>query len=306
MALNHRIILVLVLLMSAMMTSLQAETLELETKQLGRQFGILAGDTVEHVYTINVPNNYQLAANTLPQKGPLNYWLDFVSAAYESTSDDGKQHYTLTLSYQVFYAPLDVRLLTIPPVVLVFSHGDEQLELTIPKSSFSVSPLKSIAPLDANQGFKMMPDIAPATMDTDGLVMRLIASSIGLVVLVIAWMIVNGLIFKRFKSPFLDAYRQIKRIACKKDPNSRDFHQALHATHHAFDITAKQTLFSHQIDEFLANFPQYIEQKQKISGFYSYSSTAIYHPAGRVTFDFDMLMALCKAMAKSEVLALKK
>ncbi len=45
-------------------------------QSLGRDFGILVGDIIEHYYVVQVPADYTLTPASLPPNGELNYWLE--------------------------------------------------------------------------------------------------------------------------------------------------------------------------------------------------------------------------------------
>jgi hypothetical protein len=65
-------------------------------------------------------------------------------------------------------------------------------------------------------------------------------------------------------------------------------------------------LFSHQIDQFSDDFPEYRHQIEQIKEFYTYSSLTLYQSSTSKYYTFGRLISLCKAMADAEKLTLGK
>lgn len=276
-----------------------------------RHFGWVTGDTIERVYQIKLPKDYHVLISSLPQLGQLNYWLDVIQSSISviSTQDDATS-YQLSVVYQAFYAPLDVHLLTIPALSIIASNGTENKEIVIPEWSFTMSPLKATVPLEDSQGnklgFQMMADVVQPSLDKTRVYFKMGVLGLLLFILLCCWLFVNGLLVKRTRSPFLTAYRIIKPILRKKERNRMDIQNALFAVHHAFDAVAKKTLFSHQIDQFSDDFPEYRHQIEQIKEFYTYSSLTLYQSSTSKYYTFGRLISLCKAMADAEKLTLGK
>lgn len=282
-------------------------------QSLGKDFGILAGDIIEHHYIINVPANFSLSAASLPPNGELNYWLQLVNTQHKQTFlDNTIRQYHLQFTYQVFYAPLSVKSLIIPKLTITFNAADSDRieQITLPDWPFSMSPLKEVIPRGVNtnqvaQTF-MKPDLKPMLIATEKLKRQLLILAIITVLGVIIWAILRGYLFKFSRSPFQVAYRQVNKLKInKKDPPGH-FRQALQAVHQAFNNKAKQALFFHQIEDFIRAHPEFSAYQQQIVSFYQLSSDALYAEYNDSQNNFDQLLALCQQLAGAERLALKK
>lgn len=280
-------------------------------QSLGRDFGILVGDIIEHYYIVQVPAEYRLTPASLPPNGELDYWLLLLDSDYEVISENAElRRYRLHFTFQTFYAPLDVRALATPPLTVSFNAGDKTEQLTIPAWNFTMSPLKEIAPRgvakDSNQNAFMKADLAPSTIPTKDLQQQIWILSITLLILVILWLTLKGYLFALTRSPFQQAYHQVKKLR-KYHNDESAFHQALQAVHRAFNRLAGHALFAHQTDQFIDKHKEFSGYQDQIDSFYQLSTEALYADQKLPTEkDFDQLLKLCKQLAGAEKLALKK
>lgn len=280
-------------------------------QSLGRDFGILVGDVIEHFYIVQVPSEYKITPASLPPSGELDYWLLLLNSDYALISDhSGIRRYRLHFTFQTFYAPLDVRALTIPPLTVSFNADDKTEQLTIPAWSFTMSPLKEIAPRgvasDSTQNAFMKADLPPVTIPTKGLQQQIWGLAITLFILTLSWLSLKGYLFALIRSPFQQAYHEVKKLR-KYHADEPAFHQALQAVHRAFNRLAGHALFAHQIDDFINQRPEFSVYQQQIEQFYQLSTEALYSEQKMTTAnDFDQLLKLCKQLAGAEKLTLKK
>lgn len=280
-------------------------------QSLGRDFGLLVGDIIEHYYVIQVPANYSLTPASLPPNGELDYWLQLINSDYELIAEnDQTRRYRLHFTFQTFYAPLDVRALTIPALTVRFNAGDKAELITIPAWDFTMSPLKEIAPRgvasDSNQNAFMKADLRPTTIPTSGLQQQIWVLASSLLLLTLLWLSLKGYLFSFTRSPFQQAYHEVKKLR-KYHANESAFNQALQAVHRAFNRRAKQALFAHQIEEFVVQHPELRSYQGKIDNFYQLSAETLYSDQKKAgPGDFDQLLSLCRQLAGAEKLALKR
>ncbi len=303
------VVLLLLLILVPLNVEAEDKAINVELVSDTRQFGWVTGDAIELQYLVTLPPSYEVVTSELPKTGQLNYWLDLATINVEHlSSTDESESYIVSFHYQTFYAPLDVRALTIPALSIVVSNGPEHQEVLIPEWHFMMSPLKSTVPIDSRtsqgQTFLMMPDHEQSIRATSSLMIQVSIYTVIVFSLLALWLYCNGLIFNKTTSPFLAAYRFIKRCAAKKEHTRNDFQQALQCTHHAFDSVAGYTVFLHKIDAFVNRFPEYKAHSKKIREFYIYSNNAFYQQDSGLRYDFDLLMSLCKDMANAEKITL--
>lgn len=307
-------VLVVVLLLSVFAnTVLHAEQSRtgIVQQSLGRDFGLLVGDVIEHYYVVQVPADYKITPASLPPRGELDYWLLLLNSDSVLISENAEiRRYRLHFTFQTFYAPLDVRALTIPPLTVNFNAGDKTEQISIPAWSFTMSPLKEIAPRgvasDSTQNAFMKADLPPVTIPTKDLQQQIWVLTITLFILAISWLSLKGYLFAFTRSPFQQAYHEIKTLR-KYHADESAFHQALQAVHRAFNRLAGQALFAHQIENFISKHPEFSAHHQQIDHFYQLSTEALYSEQKiRTQKNFDELLKLCRQLAGAEKPTLKR
>ncbi len=280
-------------------------------QSLGRDFGILAGDIIEHYYVVQVPADYSLTPASLPPDGELDYWLELLNSDYALIAENAQmRRYRLHFTFQTFYAPLDVRALVIPSFTIRFNADDKAHPVVIPAWGFTMSPLKEIAPRgvasDSTQNAFMKADLRPITVPTDDLQEQIWILATGFIILVLFWLSLKGYLFAFTRSPFQQAYHQVKKLR-KYHAEKSAFTQALQAVHQAFNRRAKQALFAHQTDDFVLQHPELLAYKEEIDNFFQSSAETLYSEQKKASpSDFDQLLILCRQLAGAEKLALKK
>src|SRR5690554_2688280 len=279
------------------------ERLGVIEQSLGRDFGILVGDLINHYYIVQVPADYTLTPASMPPTGSLDYWLELLETEYELLSETSQaKRYRLHFTFQTFYAPLDVRALTIPPLSIRFKAGERADQLTIPAWTFTMSPLKEIAPRgvasNSTQNAFMKPDMPPQTISTANIQQRLWLLAGLLVVLTFLWIMIKGYLFSFSRSHFQLSLKQVKRLRKQHKNHPETFHQALQAVHRAFNGVAKQALFAHQIDTFIVEHPEFGAYQQQIIAFFQLSAETLYSEQKIATIEeFNQLQRLCKQLA---------
>jgi len=292
-------------------SSLFAETNEakISEESLGRDFGVLVGDRIEHRYIIEVPAEFSMSAPSLPAVGAINYWLKLVSVNYQQIALKNKvKKYQLDLVFQTFYAPLDVRVLATPEIKIGFHSADKTLKINLSEWQFSMSPLKETVPVSSKKGEHrrafMKPDIITLIIDTHRSKLQVYLFGLAALIMIFIWLMLTGRVVDFTRSPFQLAARQVKKLQRKHHPNA--LNEALQVVHQAFNIVAKQALFSHKIDRFIYFFPEFGSNKQKIDDFYALSIDVFYGEQEAKIEHFEQLLTLCHSLVKVERLALKK
>lgn len=274
-------------------------------QSLGRDFGVLVGDTIEHHYIIDVPADFSLSPASLPARDNLNYWLKIVSVTYHEIAIENKRkHYQLDIVFQTFYAPLDVRVLLTPEINVSFYHGDTELRLSVPAWPFTMSPLKESSAAGDNPRAFMKPDLQVISIDNQKLKLQAYGLGLAIFIMTLLWLVLSGRLFNSVQSPFQQAARQIKTLQRQRDRLKVE--QAIDVVHKAFNSQAKYAVFSHQIESFIDDYPEFSSNKQKMEKFYKLSIDVLYGQQQATLDHFEQLLDLCRSMAKSERLALKK
>ena len=271
----------------------------------GRSYGLVVGDIIEHQYLIAIDTAYSLSPSSLPVEGESTYWLDLNSVDMTSDQRGTKKLYHLTLRYQTFYAPLDVRKLLIPEQQLVFTdNSNQRFEISLPEWYFTMSPIKEVVSSgvgndDGSDGF-MKPDIAPRTHSLSRYQSPIIIYASLSVIALLIWAALAGLLPKLSTSPFHKAKRQIKRIKRQKNITSEQVQQGMQAMHDALNARAKQTLFASQIDDFIHRHPQFNKSRGQIEDFFQQSrSVFFFDKEAKPTILMDCIR-LCDRLAAAD------
>lgn len=272
---------------------------------LGRDFGVFTGDVITHRYTLQVPAEMTLSEASLPSVGELDYWLELISVeAAETEANNDFRQYQVTLKFQTFYAPLDVRRLQIPSFQLSFNQQDdtEVMAMTLPLWAFTMSPLKQIVAQgvnasDARTGF-MKNDLSPRTIPTKNYRELSLSLAIIAAIALMIWGVLYSGRFRFAASPFATAKRRVKRLS-KETVSESNVEKALIAVHSAFNRYAGHPVFGHQIDSLLKQYPEFEPHREKIEYFFAASSETLFSVEGQ-SMQFEQLTSLCKSLSGAE------
>ena len=97
-----------------------------------RPFGYVIGDEIPQRIVLETRSGISLQAGSLPAKGQINRWLNLNQVSVKQSG----QRYEIDLRYQVFYAPLEVKSLTLPGFTVHFSQGDKDYQPKRPRMDF--------------------------------------------------------------------------------------------------------------------------------------------------------------------------
>ncbi|MGQ4273741.1 nonribosomal peptide synthetase MxaA [Terrihabitans sp. B22-R8] len=240
-----------------------------------RPFGHLIGDTIALSADITLDEGLTLDPASLPQPRPVDYWLDLRDVRLTDQGiRAGERRYRLDFTYQTFYAPLEPKRLTIPPVPVAAFGEERRIALTIPSWSFVTSPLREIT---GGSGEVMVPrpDIAPRPIPT-GRTLALFLTGLALSALAgagLAWQ--RGLwpFHTRRNRPFLTAGRVVRTVLAHQPPN---YDAALIALHRAFDKTAGKRVFAEDLTAFFAAHPDFRAAEPEIDRLFAASRRAFF------------------------------
>ncbi|MDR6954819.1 mxaA protein [Ancylobacter sp. 3268] len=265
-----------------------------------RPFGHVIGDTLVLSADIVLDAPFRLDPASLPRARPLNYWLELVDVRLTDRGTSGDaQRYTLDLTYQTFYAPLEPKRLDIPPLQLVATDGTRRLEFAVPRWSFLTSPLREIVSTGQGATMALRPDAPPRPIPVSGTLRSLlVALGCGLAALVVlAWQAGWGPFARRRGRPFAQAARAVRAAlaSSKAPPSSPAYRQALLSLHRAFDATAGKGVFAEDLPGFFSAHPGFVLAETEIRRLFA---------ASRRLFFGDDLVAATRELPPAELLAL--
>lgn len=287
--------------LTVLATDLPARILQ---QDQGRNYGVMVGDIIQHRFVIEVQAPYTLIQSSLPQPGDLSYWLELIDIDVSTKESDEKTLYLIELNYQTFYAPLDVRSLSIPAIPLDFSADERRFQLRLPDWDFTMSPIKEIVPSGVGNendvAAFMKAAIGPRTFSLAGANERLIYLVVATLLTLIALLWLSGLLPKLGRSPFVLATREIRRIKRGGIQSTDDYLACLQAVHQAINQRAEATVFSGQLDHFLETYPQFSGLRADLSTFFERSRDAFFmdkRPDHSVISD---CLLLCRQLAAAD------
>lgn len=262
--------------------------------QTPRPFGYLIGDEIRHRVVLQTRKDLVLNPNSVPGKGALNRWLNLNDVNIQTDQDSGET--VIDLTYQVFYAPNEVKMLSIPGFSLQFSQAGKAVEQTVPAWPFTLSPIKELAIRKDEAGHQYMrPDALPPFLSSQTQRLGFYAA-LGMALLSGAYLAyLYGLlpswpkrrIFKR-------ALSQIGRLS------QNQAEQGLAAMHHAFNRVNGQPLFKHKLAAFYQTHSEYRGAAEQIGWFFDLSNRALFGGQTVGEKDWDKLKELCRLCREIE------
>lgn len=257
--------------------------------QTPRPFGYVIGDEIQHRLVIATRQDVTLDPDSLPKPGALNRWLNLNQVRVAKASDSGD--WIVDLRYQAFYAPNEVKMLTIPGFSVRFNQFGKALEQVVPEWHFTLSPIKELAVRKDEDGLNYMrPDAVPQPL-SDSQPWWLVYASLSLVALTSLYL---GYLYGLFPAwpkqrIFKRALRELRRTA------QADMPRSLAVVHHAFNLLNDQPLFKHRLAEFYQTHAEYQTASQQIDWFFNFSNAVLF--AGKQDFaadDWQQLQDLCQ------------
>ncbi|XSG82992.1 MAG: nonribosomal peptide synthetase MxaA [Methyloligella sp. ZOD6] len=279
-----------------------------------RDFGYFPGDIITREVFVAVDGAYRLQPASIPTAGALNYWLDLKDVAVKEDEAKGERRYLITLTYQTFYVPLEVKRRNLPGFTLQFASeesdraaregtaeeaqdaaegetGKDEAAVAeppaaqpmasahIPQWSFLMSPLREIQstePPEGPAGF-LKPDRRPEPLDLERLTVFFATSGMAaaLFLVVLAHHYAWGPFRHRPSRPFTVAARRIK-ARLRAGADAENYRGALLALHRAFDETAGHRVFAEDMPAFLEEHGDLRSHAEEIGRFYEASRLAFF------------------------------
>lgn len=257
------------------------------TLKTPRPFGYVLGDELAARIVFETRPGLPLDAASLPAEGPVNRWLNL--KRLDLRQEGG--HYEIELNYQVFYAPLAVKTLTVPGFELRFGSGDAAFAKAVPSWQFSVSPLRDPSVQGQGASAGLRPDSPPPRFSARS-ALTLIAAGFGVALSAAACL---GLLYGALpwlgrRTVFKQALKGLARCS------ERDMADALRLLHRALNQLHRQPLFERQLPEFYRRHPEYRGADGQLRWFFNYSNHYFFSRNVSATrLDFEKLVALCTA-----------
>lgn len=255
-----------------------------------RPFGYVIGDEIQQQIHVVVRHGFTIDASSLPEKGQINRWLNLKTIQIKKSNVKQGISYQIDLTYQLFYAPLEVKMLTIPSFQLLINQGINQVQQAVPNWYFTVAPLRELAVRKDDKGEYMRPDAIAPLFDNQPLINRLIFYFSVLIISAIYLLFLHGHLssFKR-QTIFKRAYQKINRT------HHDSTEKLLKIMHQALNELNQAPVFKHTLNDFFKQHKAYTQLNAELNWFYDYSNQ--YHFSQQPSLDQqsnDKIRHLCK------------
>ena len=253
-----------------------------------RAYGYFVGDVVTRRIDVQIPAGLQLDEESLPYVGRQGQALELRRAAWNARTA------TLTMDYQVFIAPREVRTLEMPPVSLRFTGTPRAQTLRIDAWPVTVAPLVPLEASPRNGLGELRPDAATPPIDTRfvrgrlavyGVVAALLLAYLAHVYLALPWL-------ARRARPFGRAYGELRGLSASSSP--AQVRAGMQALHRALNLTAGQVLFEQGVPAFVETHPQFKPMQAEWREFFQRSRRAFFGDPAHAAVDARWLVELSR------------
>ena len=257
--------------------------------QTPRPFGYVIGDVIHHRIVIETRQDVKLNPDSLPKPGALNRWLNLNKLEVANGAEQGEL--VLDFYYQAFYAPNEVKMLTVPGFNLRFDQFGKTLEQNVPEWHFTLSPIKELVVRKDEDGLNYMrPDALPLSLSSSQHWLAVYASLILAVITALYLAYLYGFF------PLWPKQRVFKRALRELNRTTKaDLPRGLAVVHHAFNVLNAQPLFKHRLSDFYQHHAEYQSVAVQIDWFFNFSNAVLF--AGKQDFaadDWQKLQDLCR------------
>jgi len=266
-------------------------TAQTATTSEPRAFGYSVGDVATRRIHLNLPAGMRLDESSLPTVGGRGRPLELRSVVRRDSE--------IELSYQVFIAPREVRMLELPPLGLRIEGGPRPIDLRVDAWPLMVAPL---GPVDASPRHglgEMRPDASPPLIDTTAVRQRLWLYA-GLALLLLGYLaqVYIGLPWwARQRRPFGLAWRAIRHLP--PQPEAGQWREAWARVHGALNQTAGEALFEPGIERFLVIHPRFVPLRDELPQFFQ-RSRAVFFASDAPQVDRRWLLDFCRRCRDAE------
>lgn len=264
--------------------------------QAPKPYGYVIGDEIHHRIVVETRKQLDIIPGSIPATGERNRWLNLKDTKLTTQATDDGKRYLLELTYQVFYSPLEVKMLKIPAFTLYFQQNGNKIEQAVPAWYFTLSPLQELAIRKEEGKIYLRPDTQPSLLDT--------SSYKNGVAIALAIFAASGfyLAFCYGLFPWLKQRKHFK-TACKKISGltRHQLDQALTTIHQAINDTYNKPLFKHCLADFYSQQPEFKQLADQIDWFFAFSDRYFFSNRTYCTEEeFFQLKALCLDCRKIE------
>ena len=250
-----------------------------------RAYGYRVGDVVARRIRIDVPEGLVLDAASVPQPGARGKPIELRSVARRSEAAPGGRRIDLTLEYQLFSSPPQVRTLELPTVTLQFKGRPRDQSLRIEAWPVTLAPLVPVEVSPRRGLGELQPDAPAPPIDTAAVRQRLVGyGALALVLLALLAEVYFGAPWRaRAQRPFAQAWRGVRRLTPASGAPA--WREATRSLHRALDRTAGEVVFAHGIDRLIAAQPRFAPLRDDFTTFFEHSRSEFFETPRSESFE---------------------
>lgn len=249
-----------------------------------RVVGYTVGDVLTRHLVVTIKKPYKLIDESLPIIGyqkryrgqPLG--IDLGNISHTKKEHGSSVIHDISLSYQIWTNKSTVKNGALPAeylhIINVDSKGKEVVKFRIPSFEIAISPIAAFGQVKIEDD--MSKYRGPLLIDNTRLEKRLkvLLTLLVLSLLGLLYMLGKHAWLPRMGGPFARSYRQIRKLP----NNTEGIQQAVTSMHTALNSTAGNSLFSVNLDDFLAKKPAFNAIKSEMQQFFGLSRQVFFEP----------------------------
>lgn len=266
--------------------------------ELPRPYGHAIGDVLRYRLNLRLREGWRPDPDALPRPGPRSRGLELRAVTLR---EDDSGDYRLELDYQSFYAPLQVKTLTVPPLALRLLGPGGTADIVAPAWSYTSQPIHTLSVLTEGLQEPMRPDAWPEPPATARPLLGTLLGA-GVSVLLAGYLayLRGAWKFVRRGLHFHAACRTLRQLARQADGPQRR-RAACACVHAAFNRTFGEPLFAEGLAVFFQAYPEYAVLRAEIEGFFAESYARFFDRDGvDGAYGPDRLEALCRECLRIE------
>jgi mxaA protein len=269
---------------SQSLPDIKAGVVSLQIQDPTRAVGYTVGDVLTRHIVISIKKPYKLIPESLPIIGyqkryrgqPLG--IDLSDIKHSSKDTGNAVRHNLILSYQVWTNKNVVKNGALPAeylhIINVESKDKEVVKFRIPSFEFNISPIARFGQIKIEEDMSQYrgPLLLDSTAEKQRL--KILLTILALSLLGLLYMLGKNAWLPRMGGPFAKCYREIRKL-----PNTlQGIEQAVSSIHTSLNTTAGNSLFSDNLDEFLAKKPAFKAIESEMQKFFGLSNQIFFEP----------------------------
>ena len=269
---------------SQLLPDIKDGVVNMQIQDPARLVGYTVGDVLTRHLIVTIKKPYKLIDESLPIIGYQKRYrgqligIDLSNIKHTKKDDGDSVIHHITLSYQVWTNKSTVKNGALPAeylhIINVDSKGKEVVKFRIPSFEFNISPIARFGQIKIENDMSqyrgpLLLDNSPQKQRLKILLTLLVLSLLGLL-----YMLGKHAWLPRMGGPFARSYREIR----KQENTSQGIQKAVSSLHTALNTTAGNSLFSVNLDEFLAKKPAFKAIETEMTQFFGLSRQVFFEP----------------------------